>query len=257
MTSVEGTSLASAVDLLAAIEDGRLLLHYQGVFDVATGALRGAEALIRWDHAELGMLAPASFLPGDMSGGLGWALTNFVLEEALRQTAAWWRSGHRIGISVNIAPGRLADDVLPERIAALLAREDLPAQALTVEITEHRCNIDPEGIREALVALTRLGVRISLDDFGTGESSLIRLRHLHFDEIKIDRQFVSEVASDPADRNIVRFVTELAHGLGSRVVAEGVETEESLSALRGLGVDLAQGFLLHRAGAAGSSSVVP
>ena len=240
------TSLTSAVDLLTAIEDDELVLHYQGIFDAHTTRLVGAEALVRWDHPDLGLLPPGAFLPTDMSGGLGWALTNFVLEEALRQCAQWWRRGQRIGISVNLSPGRLADDVLPDRIASLLRREQLPPSALTVEITEHRCNIDPVGIREALVALARLGVRLSLDDFGTGESSLGRLRHLHFDEIKIDRQFVAGIATQPADRHIVRFTTELAHELGSRVVAEGVETEEALAVLCEAGVDLAQGFLLHR-----------
>jgi predicted signal transduction protein with EAL and GGDEF domain len=132
-----------------------------------------------------------------MSGGLGWALTNFVLEEAIRQCGRWWRSGRRIGVSVNLAPGRLADDVLPSHIEALLGRESLPPHALTVEITEHRCSIDPVGIREALVALARLGVRLSLDDFGTGESSLARLRHLHFDEIKIDRSSPARPPNQP------------------------------------------------------------
>ena len=240
------TSLTSAVDLLTAIEGDELVLHYQGIFDARTRQVCGAEALVRWNHPEHGLLAPAAFLPTDMSGGLGWALTNFVLEEALRQCGRWWRDGRRIGISVNLSPGRLADDVLPERIAALLRREELPPSALTVEITEHRCNIDPVGIREALVALARLGVRLSLDDFGTGESSLSRLRHLHFDEIKIDRQFVADIATQPSDRHIVRFATELAHELGSKVVAEGVETEAALSVLCDAGVDFAQGFLLHR-----------
>jgi EAL domain-containing protein (putative c-di-GMP-specific phosphodiesterase class I) len=242
----EETSLTTAVDLLSAIEAQQLLLHYQGIFDTATGTLVGAEALVRWEHPDLGVLPPARFLPADMAGGLGWALTNFVLEEALRQCGEWRRRGTPIGISVNLSPGRLADQVLPDRIEALLQREHLPASALTVEITEHRCNIDPIGIRDALVALSRLGVRLSLDDFGTGESSLSRLRHLHFDEIKIDRQFVSGMTCDPTKRHIVRFTTELAHELGSRVVAEGVETDAELAAITELGVDLAQGYLLHR-----------
>ena len=246
MTPTEDTSLTTAVDLLTAIEEDQLLLHYQGVFDASSRELVGAEALVRWEHPVLGLLSPAAFLPTDMSGGLGWALTNFVLESALRCCGEWWRSGREIGISVNLSPGRLADDVLPERIEALLRREKLPPQALTVEITEHRCNIDPDGIREALIALARLGVRLSLDDFGTGESSLSRLRHLHFDEIKIDRQFVAGMTSQPTDRHIVRFATELAHELGSRVVAEGVETEAALAAVVDAGVDLAQGYLLHR-----------
>ena len=252
MTAVEGTTLTSAIDLLAAIEEDQLVLHYQGIFDAATGDLRGAEALIRWDHPTFGLLRPAAFLPPDMAGGLGWALTNFVLEHAIRQCASWWRAGRRIGVSVNLSPGRLADDVLPGHISTLLAREELPAGALTVEITEHRCNVDPEGIRSALVALSRLGVRVSLDDFGTGESSLSRLRQLHFDEIKIDRQFVTTLDSDPTNRYIVRFATRLAHELGSLVVAEGVETSAALDVLCREGVDHVQGYLLHRPDEPGS-----
>lgn len=246
MSATKVVPLGSPVDLLHEIEDARISVHYQGLFAAGSRALSGAEALVRWDHAEFGLLTPASFLPADMSGALGWTLTNFVLEEAVRQCAAWRRGGLELGVSVNISPGRLADDVLPNHIARMLVRENLPPSALTVEITEHRCSIDPDGIRRALVALARLGVRISVDDFGTGESSLARLRQLHFDEIKIDRQFVANAASDPTDRNIVRFATHLAHELGSKVVAEGVETEEAFAAVGAVGVDLVQGYLLHR-----------
>lgn len=251
MTATEGTPLASAVDLLQAIDEAQVLLHYQGIFEVSSGALRGAEALIRWDHPDLGLLLPGRFLPADMGGGLGWALTNFVVEEAIRQCAEWRRGGLDIGVSVNISPGRLADEVLPHHLQDQLERHGLPPHALTVEITEHRCSIDPAGIRRALVRLARLGVRLSLDDFGTGESSLSRLRELHFDEIKIDRQFVRDLPTEPTDVNIVRFVSSLARALGSRVVAEGVESEAAFALLDGLGVDLAQGYALHRPVAAG------
>ena len=246
MTDTAGTPLASAMDLLQAIDERRLLVYYQAISDPVTREVKGAEALVRWEHELLGVLEPAAFLPADMSGGLGWALTNFVLEEAVRQCGLWRRGGLDIGVSVNIAPGRLADDVLPAHIAAVLERSRVPPHLLTVEITEQRCSADPTGIRRALVALSRLGVRISLDDFGTGDSSLRRLRQLHFDEVKIDREFVTNLATEPADRHIVRFATGLAHDLGIRVVAEGVETEPCLAVLASLGVDLVQGYLLHR-----------
>ena len=242
------TPLASAVEILIAIDEDQLVLHYQGIFDARSLRLQGAEALVRWRHPEAGLVLPARFLPHDMSGGLGWALTNFVLETAVRQCAQWRRRGREVEVSVNIAPGRLCDDVLPSQIAGLLERHDVPPHLLTVEITEHRCRTDPGAIKRALAALRRLGVRLSLDDFGIGDSSLERLRQLHFDEIKIDRTFVSSCATDPTDRHIVASVTSLAHDLGSRVVAEGVEDEASLEVLIGLGVDRVQGFLLHRPG---------
>ena len=242
------TPLASAVEILMAIDEDQLVLHYQGIFDAQSLRLRGAEALVRWRHPEVGLVLPARFLPEDMSGGLGWALTNFVVEAAVRQCAQGRRRGLEVEVSVNIAPGRLSDDVLPSQISELLDRYDVPPHLLTVEITEHRCRIDPEGIRRALLALRRLGVRLSLDDFGIGDSSLERLRQLHFDEIKIDRTFVSACATEATDRHIVAAMTSLAHRLGSSVVAEGVEDERSLEVLVGLGVDRVQGFLLHRPG---------
>jgi EAL domain-containing protein (putative c-di-GMP-specific phosphodiesterase class I) len=238
--------MSSAVALLEAIEAGELALHYQGIYDLRPRRLVGFEALIRWRHPEHGLLWPGSFLPSDMGGGLGWALTNFVLEEAVRECAGWQRRGQRLGVSVNISPGPLSDELLPDRVGAVLDRYGLPPHLLTVEITEHRCAVDPAGIAEALRRLAACGVRLSLDDFGTGESTLSRLREVRFDEIKIDRSFITAVASDPTDRHIVEFVTLLGHQLGCSVVAEGIEDTDALAVLEDLGVDRGQGFLLHR-----------
>jgi EAL domain-containing protein (putative c-di-GMP-specific phosphodiesterase class I) len=242
------TPLASAVEILIAIDEDQLVLHYQGIFDAESIDLLGVEALVRWRHPEAGLILPARFLPHDMSGGVGWALTNFVVEAAVRQCAQWLRRGREVEVSVNIAPGRLSDEFLPAQICELLERYEVPPRLLTVEITEDRCRIDPSGIKRALLALRQLGVRLSLDDFGIGDSSLERLRQLRFDEIKIDRTFVGSCATDPTDRHIVASMTSLAHDLGTRVVAEGVEDERSLEVLADLGVDRVQGFLLHRPG---------
>lgn len=246
-----GTRLDSAIELLEAVDRHQLVLHYQAVFTVPNLRVAGFEALVRWEHPSRGLLAPGEFLPADMDGGLGWALTNFVLEEAVRACAAWQERGLAAGVSVNISPGRLADDVLPEFLAALLSRYRLDSHWLTVEVTEARCGLDPDGIRRALQALSRLGMRISLDDFGTGDSTLARLRCLHFDEVKIDRSFVGGSHVDPTDRNIVAFATALAHSLGMNVVAEGVETGECLRTVAALGVNLAQGYHLHKPEALG------
>ena len=241
-----GTTLHSAVALLEAIESRQLELHYQALHALPSTEVVGFEALVRWAHPTRGLLAPGAFLPGDMDGGLGWTLTNFVLEEAIRECAGWQRRGVAAGVSVNISPGRLADEVLPDYLVGLLAHHGVEARWLTVEITEARCSVDPDGVRRALTALSRLGVRVSLDDFGTGDSTLARLKDLSFDEVKIDRCFVAGVADDPTDRNIVEFATKLAHSLGMKVVAEGVETAACLRVLAKLGVDIAQGFHLHR-----------
>lgn len=247
------TSLLTTIDLLDAIDRRQLALHYQALFSVPDLEVVGFEALLRWAHPVKGMLAPGAFLPADMDGGLGWTLTNFVLEEALRACASWHESGLRAGVSVNISPGRLADEVLPELLTELLDRYAVDPHWLTVEITEARCGVDPAGIRMALNTISRLGIRVSLDDFGTGDSTLARLRSLHFDEIKIDRCFVRDAAVDPTDRKIVAFATDLAHSLGMKVVAEGVEDAACLAAVTALGVDLAQGFHLHRPGASVST----
>ena len=240
------TTLQSAVALLEAIDARQLTVHYQALYALPARRVCGYEALVRWEDPTRGLLHPAEFLPADMDGGLGWALTNFVLDEAIRACAGWQRDGVAAGVSVNISPGRLADEVLPAHLLDLLERHGVEPQWLTVEITESRCSADPIGVKRALVALSRLGVRISLDDFGTGDSTLVRLKDLHVDEIKVDRCFVEGVASDPTDRYIVTFATALAHSLGMKVVAEGVETEGCLEALETLGVDIAQGYLLHR-----------
>jgi EAL domain-containing protein (putative c-di-GMP-specific phosphodiesterase class I) len=246
---VSGTStitLHSAIELLEAIEDDQLRLHYQAIFTVPVRRIASFEALVRWQHPEHGLLLPASFLPPDMDSGLGWVLTNFVLEEAVRACAAWQRGGIRAGVSVNVSPGRLADEFLPEHLAELLARYDLDASWLTIEMTEARCDVDADDIRRACAALAALGVKLSIDDFGTGEATLTRLRHLQFDQVKIDRCFVAGAVSDATDRSIATFATQLAHSLGMTVVAEGVETSEMLDLVIDLGVDMVQGFHLHR-----------
>ena len=239
-------SLASLVELLHGVEQRELFVDYQAVFDIGTGAVSGAEALIRWDHPERGILPPSEFLAMAMRGGLGGLITDVVLEEAVAQCAEWRLGGHDIPISVNVSAAAFAGSDLPGTVDKVLHTYGVPPNRLTVEITEHACAFENTELRDTFTALARMGVRLSLDDFGMGQSSLSRLQQLHFDEVKIDRSFVANVCSEPTDRNIVLFTTRLAHSLGMKVVAEGVETAEVLSALTELGPDLAQGFHLHR-----------
>ena len=239
-------SLSSLMELLHGVEQRELFVDYQAVFEIETGAVRGAEALIRWDHPEKGVLAPTEFLAMAMRGGLGGLITDVVLEEAVAQCAEWRILGHDVPVSVNVSAAEFAGSDLPGTIERVLERYDVPANCLTVEITEHACEFANLALRDTFTALARMGVRLSLDDFGMGDSSLSRLQQLHFDEVKIDRSFISHVCSEPTDRNIVMFTTRLAHSLGMKVVAEGVETAEVLDALKELGPDLAQGYHLHR-----------
>ena len=247
MVAIENTtSLASLVELLRGVEQRELFLDYQAVVDADTGAIRGAEALIRWDHPDRGPLAPSEFLGIAMRGGLGGRVTEFVLEEAVAQCAEWRLGGRDIPVSVNVSAAAFAGTDLSSTVSAVLSKYDVPPGHLTVEITEHACTFENTELRDTFTALARMGVRLSLDDFGMGESSLSRLQQLHFDEVKIDRSFVSHVCNEPTDRNIVTFTTTLAHSLGMKVVAEGVENAEVLAVLRDLGSDFVQGFHLHR-----------
>lgn len=237
--------LATACELLEAIDLGQLRLEYQPIYELRELRPVGVEALVRWQHPERGRLRPAAFLPEDLTGGIAGALTLFVLDEAIRQAATWRRAGLDIGMSVNVAPTRLADDSVVEQICDVLERDQFPAHRLTVELTEQPGFSGPM-LRPALTELSRLGVRLSLDDFGLGDASLGRLQQLHFDEIKIDRSFVRDVAIEPTDRKIVAFTSDLAHSLGMQVVAEGVESDACLGVLGDLGVDHAQGYALGR-----------
>jgi EAL domain-containing protein (putative c-di-GMP-specific phosphodiesterase class I) len=242
----DNSSFASLLELLDGLEQQQLCVEYQGIFDVETGATRGAEALVRWAHPERGLVPPGDFLGLAIRGGLGQAITDFVLDEAVSQCARWRLQGHDIAVSVNVSAAAFAGPDLPRTVAKCLDHHGVPPDRLTVEITEHACSIENRALREAFTSLARMGVRLSLDDFGMGESSLSRLQQLHFDEVKIDRSFVAHVCSEPTDRNIVTFTTRLAHSLGMKVVAEGVETPEVLQELHDLGPDHAQGFHLHR-----------
>jgi EAL domain-containing protein (putative c-di-GMP-specific phosphodiesterase class I) len=244
------------MELLHGVEQRELFVDYQAVFDLRTRSVCGAEALIRWKHPQRGILPPSEFLAMAMRGGLGGLITDLVLEEAVAQCAEWRMRGFDVPVSVNVSAAAFAGSDLPGTVDLVLHKFDVPANRLTVEITEHACNTENTELRDTFTALARMGVRLSLDDFGMGESSLSRLQHLQFDEVKIDRSFVSNVCNEPTDRNIVVFTSRLAHSLGMKVVAEGVETLEVLEALSELGPDLVQGFHLHRPSSPGAFPTV-
>ena len=239
-------SLQLAMDLLEGIERETIFLAYQPVYDLRAGRPCAVEALLRWRHESRGVLLPGSFLPPDPGGGIGAAITDFVLNEAIGQCSEWRMAGLDIGMSVNVWPVGLTDEVVPSTVTDLLRRYDVPPDRLTIEVTEQACSIDPSAVRDTFTALARIGVRLSLDDFGLGDSSLSRLQQLHFDELKIDRSFVTDALTEPTDRNIVEFATRLAHSLGIQVVAEGVESAEVLALLTDLDVDFAQGYHMQR-----------
>ncbi len=229
-----------------AMERGQLDLWFQPQISLHTGKVRTAEALLRWHHPELGLVMPRSFLPFAERTTLLRPLTLHVVNRALSGAHEWLRAGHQFGVAVNLSPHSLLDLDLPEQIAALLHRWEVPPTSLQFELTEDSLMADSHRSVEVLRRLSAVGVGISIDDFGTGYSSLSHLRRLPVDEIKIDKSFVMNTMSDPNDESIVRATIDLAHNLGLRVVAEGVEDEATWNRLRELNCDYAQGYLMCR-----------
>jgi EAL domain-containing protein (putative c-di-GMP-specific phosphodiesterase class I) len=229
-----------------ALERRELLLHFQPKVELASGAVPGVEALARWQHPQAGLLGPGAFLDAVEAGGLLGPFTDWVLDAALAQRAAWSAAGLELSVAVNVAPATVLDPGFPDRVAAALARHGVPAPGLVIELTEGALVLDHEAAAAGLGRLRTLGAGLSIDDFGTGWSSLARLRRLPFDEVKIDRSFVAGMIEDEDDRAIVRVVVDLARHLDRRVVAEGVEHGDQLAWLAALGCDLAQGFHMGR-----------
>jgi diguanylate cyclase (GGDEF)-like protein len=233
-------------ELRAALAGGQLLLHYQPKVELDSGAVTGVEALVRWAHPSRGLLYPDAFLPLVEEAGLMRDLNWVVLDLALEQVRDWRAEGLNLTVAVNLSASSVVDAELPELIGGLLSGRALPAGALQVEITEDFLMSDHVRAREVLGELRKLGVRVGIDDYGTGYSSLAYLRELPVDELKLDRSFVFAIADDRRAAAIVRSTVQLAHSLGMEMVAEGVETEAALGELRRFGCDLAQGYLLSR-----------
>jgi diguanylate cyclase (GGDEF)-like protein len=239
-------SLALTSELPRAFEQRQLEVHFQAKAEAHGRRLVGAEALVRWRHPERGLLPPAAFLAQAEHSGLGRELTRYVMADALERCRHWRAAGHDVHVAVNASVVDLLDLQFPREVAAALAAHDVPASALMIEVTESSVMSDPVRIGDVLGRLGELGVGISLDDFGTGYSSLMHLRKLPVCEVKIDRSFVSGMGSVGADLAIVRATILLAHELGLRVVAEGVENEDTWQQLAGLGCEIVQGYCLSR-----------
>jgi diguanylate cyclase (GGDEF)-like protein len=238
-----GSRLALVEELRTALEHGELVLYHQPQVEVATRELAGVEALVRWEHPRRGLLAPGEFLATAEAHGLMGAITDRVLADAVAQLAQWRQCGRGLRMSVNLSASNLLDTGLPARVAALLDAHGVPAGGLTLEVTETVLLSDPNRSRTVVAALRELGVGISIDDFGTGYCSLAYLRELPVTELKLDRSFTADLVSDPRTEAIVASTVELAHRLGLRVVAEGVEDECTLARLSALGCDESQGYL--------------
>jgi predicted signal transduction protein with EAL and GGDEF domain len=240
-----GDRLRTMEELRTALENDELEVHLQPQVDLLDGELVGVEALVRWRHPRRGLLSPAELLPAAEQAGLLRPLTDQVVELALAAAAQWWCK-RRVPVSVNLSAANVTDLDLPGKVALALARHGLPARALTLELVEDTLMADPERGRTVLGELRRLGVRTSIDDYGTGYSSLAYLRHLPADELKLDRSLTADVDADPRAAAIVRHTVALAHELGLSLVAEGVEDAATAAVLADLGCDVAQGYAIAR-----------
>jgi diguanylate cyclase (GGDEF)-like protein len=233
-------------ELRRALAEEELVLFYQPKVDLRRGEVSGAEALIRWQHPELGLIPPMEFLPLAEQTGLIGPLTTYVISAALRQSREWALEGLHVPVAVNVSERSLLDPRFPAEVESLLERWGVPGEQLQLELTERGLIADVVTAMDVIERLCALGVGISIDDFGTGYSSLGRLVELPIQELKIDRTFVMDMDGDGPGAAIVRSTIDLGHHLGLEVVAEGVETEEQLRELRTLGCDGAQGFHLLR-----------
>jgi len=238
--------LALHGDLRRALERSELVLHYQPKLSISTGDVVSAEALVRLQHPDRGLVFPDEFIPLAEHTGLIGPLTRYVLDTALAQARSWVDAGRPLAVSVNLSVRNLLDEHLPALVAGLLAVHGVPAELLELEVTETALMTEPVRAQRLLEELSGLGVRISIDDFGAGYTSLGQLKNLPVDELKIDKSFVMTMTEDRSNALIVHSVVDLGHNLGLTIVAEGVETEQALTELRGFGCDIVQGYHLSR-----------
>ena len=236
--------LALETDLGRAIEEGQLFLAYQPIVELATRRLLGVEALLRWKHPRRGVILPEDFIPLAEDSGLIAPIGRWALEHACRQAAEWAAGGHPTNISVNVSAAQLGRRGLTDDVKHALATSGLSAELLTLEVTETTLTGDVEAAVEHLELLKGLGVRVAIDDFGTGYASLSQLQQMPVDILKIDQVFVAGLGSDPQARGLLEAIVGVGRALSLSVVAEGVENESQLSALREMGCEVGQGFLV-------------
>ncbi len=233
-------------ELRQAIEQGQLSFHYQPKLHLPTGEVVQVEALARWKHPRHGYIPPEEFIVHAERTGLIEPLFLWEFDTALGQLADWHAQGFKVGMAINLSPGNLHKKSPVDKLSELLSRWQIDPRYLTLEITESAIMVDPAAAHEVLNRLDNIGLRLSIDDFGTGYSSLAGLRQLPVDELKIDKSFVMDMTDNENDAVIVRSTIDLAHNLGLQVVAEGVEREEHVALLTGLGCDIGQGFFISK-----------
>jgi diguanylate cyclase (GGDEF)-like protein len=232
--------------LRRGIERGELFLQYQPKIDLRTREVVGVEALVRWQHPDRGIVPPNDFIPLAEHTGLIGPLTMSVLNMALAQVKVWADSGHHIPVAVNISARNLSDDAFADKVRALLAEHAVASSLLEVEVTESAVMLEPEKAARILNELHAIGIRIAIDDFGAGYTSLAQLKNLPISELKIDKSFILTMHDNADDATIVKSMVDLGHSLNMKVVAEGIETANAVNTLAELRCDIGQGYHLCR-----------
>jgi EAL domain-containing protein (putative c-di-GMP-specific phosphodiesterase class I) len=234
------------LDHAQAIAGGQFILHYQPVIEIATRRVKGVEALARWQHPERGLLMPDDFLEQVTNDGLMQSLTDFVIKTTIKQAAAWHQTGEKLTLAMNVTASTLLDLSLPDKIAELCKQHSVSPDMLILEVTETEAMRDVTRTMDVLLRMRLRNIGVSIDDFGTGHSSLRELQRMPFSELKIDRSFVIDMARNKDCAVIVNSIIDLGHNLGLRVIAEGVEDMRIWEMLRDRGCDFAQGFYMGR-----------
>jgi EAL domain-containing protein (putative c-di-GMP-specific phosphodiesterase class I) len=232
--------------LRQALKRDEFELFYQPQFDLRTGRIVGAEALIRWRHPERGIVAPGEFMPVVNTTSLAEDFSAWVMVTAFRQAASWFRAGHRVRVGINLSQVQFDTGDLVATVDALLHDNRLPPELIELEITEDIILEDSRKIGLLLAELRRRAISVAFDDFGTGYGSLTYLKRFPIDTIKIDQTFVRTLAPDTDDASIVRTTIDLGRALGLSVIAEGIETEATLKILREWGCDEGQGYFFSK-----------
>lgn len=240
--AVSNNSVLMPALLVKGVSNGELLLHYQPKIHLSTHAVVGVEALVRWNSPQYGLLNPDQFISMAERSHAIRPLTYAVMEMALKQIKEWKSQGWHLPVAINLSPRMFTDTNLICRIEAIIAKYSLPPEMITLEITETAIMNDPDRAREIVLALLEIGIKISIDDFGTGFTSFKYFREIDVSEIKIDRIFVSHLTMENRDAHIIRSIAALADGLNVALVAEGIETSEAWSYLNALGCELGQGY---------------
>ncbi len=239
--TIESTDIAHALAL------GQMVLHYQPVIEIATRRVKGAEALIRWAHPVRGILPPADFLDQLVAEGLMQPLTEHVINTAVQQAAKWHQAGEELTVAMNVTASSLLELNLPDRLIDLCKQHEVPPERIILEVTENEAMLDVTRTMDVLLRMRIRNVGVSIDDFGTGHSSLRELQRMPFSEMKIDKSFVVDMATNKDCLVIVNSIIDLGHNLGLKVIAEGVEDVRIWRMLTEKRCDFAQGFYMAKA----------